>query len=415
LLREALNLEKKKTVFLVCLIVILLVSVFSVRLLLSNERPQGDEYKILAEQLLSEARQEFEKIRGVSVREVTLEVVNQSWVIEHWGKAYADPEIEEILREENIYKALFMISQDVSLYEARLEWTGMFSAAKWQGKIYLVEENFDVTDEFKVKSTFVHELTHILQETYSIPERPSTFDGDKALTSLKEGDATFMADIFKNHGVIPVSYSVTPDEGRSLSVPLLLLFGDDVQPSLPDTINKINRFPYRYGVEFVKALYAQGGWETVEEAYSNPPNTTEQIMHPEKYFAQEDVQTVEAPSITGDWNLKKTDRFGEYFILVMLDNWLSTDEAEQAAEGWGGDNFTYYEKDDDFIFTWNIAWDSEDDAHEFYLAFQEMMYETSAEKHDCSYWSANGRYISIQWNENSTLIISSANETFVQH
>jgi len=403
-----LNLEKKKTVFLVCLIVILLVSVFSVRLLLSSERPQGEEYKILAEQLLNEAREEFENIRGVSVREVTLEVVSQSWVIENWGKAYADT--EEILREENIYKALFMISQDVSLYDARLEWTGLFSAAKWQGKIYVVEENFDVTDEFKVKSTFVHELTHILQETYSIPERPSTFDGDKALTSLKEGDATFMADIFKNHGVIPVSYSVTPEDGTSLSVPLVLMFSDEVQPSLPYTINKINRFPYHYGVEFVKALYAQGGWETVEKAYENPPNTTEQIMHPEKYFAQEDAQTVEAPSITGEWNLKKTDRFGEYFIQVMLDNWIFTDEAEQAAEGWGGDIINYYEKDDDFLFTWNIAWDSKDDAHEFYIAFQEMMYKTSAEKHNCSYWSANGRYISIQWNEKSTLITSSTNE-----
>jgi hypothetical protein len=409
-----LNLEKKKTVFLVCLIVILLVSVFSVRLLLSTERPQGEEYKALAEQLLSEARQEFENIRGVSVREVTLEVVNQSWVIEHWGKAYADSEIDEILREEKIYKALFMISQDVSLYEARLEWTGMFHAAKWQGKIYVVEDNFDVTDEFKVKSTFVHELTHILQETYSIPERPSTFDGDKALTSLKEGDATFMADIFKNDGVIPTSLSVAADDENSLSVPLVLMFSDEIQPSLPDTINYLNRFPYRYGVEFVKALYAQGGWETVENAYANLPNTTEQIMHPEKYFAQEDAQTVEAPSITGEWNLTKNDRFGEYFIQAMLDNWLSTDEAEQAAEGWGGDIINYYEKDDDFLFTWNIAWDSRDDAFDFYLAFQEMMYKTSAEKHNCSHWSADGRYISIQWNENSTLIISSANETFVQ-
>jgi len=392
-----LNLEKKKTVFLVCLIAILVVSVFSVRELLSNERPQGEEYKILAEQLLNDSREEFEKIRGVPVREVTLEVVSQSWAIENWGKAYVD--LDEIREEENIYKALFMISPDVSLYDAKLEWTGMFHAAKWKGKIYVVEENFDVTDEFKVKSTFVHELTHIIQETYSIPERPSTFDGDKALTSLKEGDATLMADAFKNDGAV---------------LPPMEVVSTYSTTSLPESINKINRFPYRYGVEFVKALYVQGGWETVENAYENPANTTEQIMHPEKYFAQEDAQPVEVPSMTGDWNLTRNDRFGEYFIQVMLDNWLSTDDAEQAAEGWGGDNFAYYEKDDDFLFTWNIGWDSEDDAFEFHLAFQEMMHKTSAEKHNCSYRSADGRYISIQLNEASTLIISSANETLVQ-
>jgi len=395
LLGEALNLEKKKTVFLVCLIVILLVSVFSVRLLLSVERPQGEEYKALSEQILSEAKEEFEAIRGVSVREVVLEVVNQSWVTENWGVAYVDT--EEITMEENVYKALFMISQDANLTDVQLEWTGMFRAAKWNGKIYVVEENFDVTDGFKAKSTFVHELTHIMQETYSLPTR-TTFDGTKALTSLKEGDATLMADTFKNDGVVPPRAEV--------SVPST--------SGLPESINKLNRFVYRYGVEFVKALYVQGGWTAVDDAYANPPTTTEQIMHPEKYLAQEDAKTVEAPSINADWTLKKTDSFGEYFIRVMLDNWLSENDAELAAEGWGGDVIKYYEKDDDFLFTWNIVWDSEDDAYEFYSNFNDMLYEASAEKHNCSYWSAYGRYISIQWNDNSTLIISSADETLVQ-
>jgi len=395
LLGEALNLEKKKTVLLVCFILILLVSIFGVRLLLSVERPQGEEYKALAEQILSEAKEEFEAIRGVSVREVVLEVVNQSWVTENWGVAYVDT--EEITMEENVYKALFMISQDANLTDVKLEWTGMFRAAKWNGKIYVVEENFDVTDGFKATSTFVHELTHIMQETYSLPTR-ITFDGTKALNSLKEGDATLMADTFKNDGVVPPSTEV--------SVPST--------SGLPESINKLNRFVYRYGVECVKALYELGGWTAVADAYVNPPTTTEQIIHPEKYIVQEDTKTAEAQSINADWTLKKTDSFGEYFILVMLDNWLSENDAELAAEGWGGDVIKYYEKDDDFLFTWNIVWDSEDDAYEFYSDFNDMLYDASAEKHNCSYWSAYGRYISIQWNENSTLIISSADETLVQ-
>lgn len=344
---------------------------------------------------MSEAKQEFEDIRGISVRNVTLEVVNESWVTVNWGIAYIDPKETRI--EENVYKALFMVSQDTNLTEVQLQWTGMFRAAKWNDKIYVVEENFDVADEFRATSTFVHELTHIMQETYSLPTR-TTFDGDKALTSLKEGDATLMADTFKNGGVVPPSAEV--------NVPST--------SGLPESINKINRFVYRYGVEFVKALYNNGGWTTVNEAYTNPPSTTEQIIHPEKYFAHEDAQTVEAPQVTDDWNLKKTDRFGEYFILVMLDNWLSSDEAEQAAEGWGGDVMNYYEKDDDFLFTWNIVWDSKDDAYEFYSSFQDMLYNAAAEKQNCSHWLANGRYISIQWNEKSTLIISSADEAMVQ-
>jgi len=405
-----LNLEKR-LVFLVCLIAILFVSVFGLIVLLSNERPQGEEYKALAEQLLSEGKEEFESIRGVSVRDVTLEVVNQSWVVENWGVAYADPEETQV--EENIYKALFLISQDVSLYDAKLDWTKSFHAAKWNGKIYVVEENFYVTNEFEATSTFVHELAHIMQETYSLPQR-TTFDGSKALTSLKEGDATLMANTFKNDGVVPVSYSATSDDGeQSLLVTLVFVISDEIQPSLPGTINDLNRFHYRYGVKFAEALYVKGGWGAVNEAYANPPNTTEQIIHPEKYFAQEDSLTVEAALVSGDWNLIAKDRFGEYFIFVMLDNWISESKAELAAEGWGGDVFNYYENDDDFLFTWNIVWDSGEDAYEFYVSFQEMMDTTSADNPTDDCWFAKGRYLSIQWNENSTLITSSANEEFV--
>ena len=394
-----------------CLTVVLLVSAFTVRELLSDYPPSGDEYQILAEQLLSNAREEFEKIRNKAIREVTLEVVNKSWIAKNWGTP-STSELEEFIREENIYKALFMISQDVNLSDAQLEWMENFRAAKWQNKIYLVEENFDVTDVKGATATLIHELTHIMQENYFFPDE-TTFDGGIALSSLKEGDATFMADIFKNEGVIPTSLSISSIDETNLLV-MILRFGKEVQPSLPHTVNMINWFPYRYGVEFIKKIHSQGGWYEVEKLYFNPPNTTEQIMHLEKYYSTENELSVEAPLITSEWNLIKSDRLGEYFIFVMLDNWISEDSAKNASKGWGGDVFNYYEKNNQFLFTWNIIWDTEDDAHEFYIAFQEMMYKTTAEKYNCKYWEANGRYISIQWNKNSTIILSSADETFVQ-
>lgn len=391
---EAVNLEKKKTILVVCLIVILFLSAFSVWFLLLNNRPHGEEYVAIANQLLNEAKQEFEKIRCVSIQEVPLEVVNQSWVIKNWGIAYVDQ--KETLVEENIYKGLFMISQDIDLYDVKLGWVGMFHAAKWNGKIYVVEEKFDVTDEFKATSTFVHELTHIIQEDFSLPIREK-FDASKALSSLKEGDATLMADTFKNEGVVP-----TPAAVRKSS-----------SSTIPETIDKLNRFVYRYGVEFVKGLYNydDSNWDGVDEAYNNPPNTTEQIIHVEKYFLQENALPLQTTPVIGDWNLTLTDCFGEYFVLVMLDNWLSIDDAELAAEGWGADVFNYYENDDDFLFTWDIIWDSPEDAHEFYIAFQNMMEKTSADSLINDTWQIDERYLSIILNENSTLIKNSPKET----
>lgn len=253
----------------------MLVSVFGVRELLSVNQPVGEEYRKLAEQLLSDARIKFETIRGVSVREVPLEVVNQSWVAETWGTPSESEQIE-LQREDNIYKALFLIPQDYSMYDAQLDWTTSFRAAKWQGKIYVVQENFDVTETTRATGTFVHELTHIMQEGYSLSAR-ATFDGNKALSSLKEGDATLMADTLKNGEVVPVSYAAAADE-QGLSLEFTSLLVDGLELALPDTIDDLNRFVYRYGLDFVKTLYSQGGWSTIDTAYANPPTDRKSVV-----------------------------------------------------------------------------------------------------------------------------------------
>ena len=285
-----------------------------------------------------------------------------------------------------------MISQDIDLYEIKLGWIGMFHAAKWNGKIYVVEEKFDVTNEFKATSTFVHELTHISQEDYSLPSR-TKFDGSKALSSLKEGDATLMADTFKNDGIVPEPASI-PKSSSS---------------NIPEAIDKLNRFVYRYGLEFVKQLYNydENSWSSINEAYNNPPNTTEQIIHIEKYLQQENALLIQPSSVSENWNLTLTECFGEYFILVMLDKWLPVENAELAAEGWGGDILNYYEHGDDFLFTWDIIWDSSEEANEFYNTFIEMMQKTSTVNLGNDTWQIGDRYLSINLNQNSILIINS--------
>ena len=93
----------------------------------------------------------------------------------------------------------------------------------------------------------------------------------------------------------------------------------------------------------------------------------------------------------------------------MLSNWIPQNDAEKAAEGWGGDNFTYYERGNEYLLTWNITWDSIEDASEFYTSFQQMMNETGAQNVAQNNWQACGRYLSITREGTSTLIVSSTN------
>jgi hypothetical protein len=198
-----------------------------------------------------------------------------------------------------------------------------------------------------------------------------------------------------------------------------------VYPSLPQTLWDLNLFVYEYGKIFIHALDAHGGFATINRAYTlgYVPETSEQIIYPEKYFANETAQSIRAPTLAENtWTLAKTDRgqdhntYGEFFIRVMLDKWLSENTAKQAAAGWAGDNFTYYERDNNFLFAWNIQWESSCDASEFYVAFHDMANATGAIGDGSCQWATNGRYLSIEWNQsqNTTLVACSTVQAAVQ-
>jgi len=406
---------KREGLLLVCLVAILVVGTVVIEEFVGRQSVEKDEYKLRVEKLLEDAIKEVKEIRGLSPPEhVDVEVVTINWTKEHWGRSYAEADKESILREERIYKALFMIPENASLYEAKVEWAGVIVSAVWQGKIYVVREYFNPWGRLNAEKTLVHELTHILQDEYfHVPDVP-TYDGEKARSALIEGDACLMEEAYvnrtKEHGYV---VEVNNEQHFTTLSEKPQFF--ECSPSLPDSISRLNYFPYDYGLKFVRALHAKGDWEAVNQAYENLPTTTEQIMHPEKYFAGENAQKVEEPPVKENgWQKMKTERFGEYFILVMLSNWVPENEAKRAAEGWGGDNLTYYEREGDYLLTWNITWDSLEDASEFYLSFQEMMNKTGAKEETENLWQAHGRYLSLTWEGTSTLIVSSTNEDAVE-
>ena len=374
--------------------------------------PSIDEYTMQAQKDFDQAKKEIEQIRNVTLPKVDLVVVTKQWAIDTWGTGFAQPDLTNILREEKVYKSLFMMPENASLYQANVDWAGNFGAASWNGKIYVVQENFNPFIQPDATATFVHELTHVMQGQFQRPQVPSNFDSNKATDALNEGDASFMGDYYKNLTRTQASPAIAAID----QVPSFLL-GDGllgaVHPELHNVVSDLNWFPYTFGTLYIDALHKKSGWATVNQAYANPPTTTEQIIHPDKYFLNETAQQVAMPTLAeSGWNQVRNDRYGEYFIQNMLGNWLNQKEALTAAAGWGGDNFTYYEKGSDYLFTWNIKWDSGCDASEFYIAFNNMLNATGTQKENCI-WLANGRYISITWNQdqNSTLIASSSNET----
>lgn len=320
----------------------------------------------------------------------------------------------DINRTERIYKSLFIMPQNASLYQATVDWAGYFVSAVWNGQIYVITENFNPWSP-DAASTFAHELTHIMQGQYygNVPQYQYTFDATHAHTALIEGDANYMESLFQNATAVQNS----PSPQTLPSVPWALVdnpFYTSIQPSLPNSVSDFDYFPYTYGPPFIDALYQKGGWALVDQAYSNPPNTTQQILQPETYFQGKDVQQIQPPTLSENgWTQEKTDSYGQYFIQDMLGNWINKNDAQTTAASWTGDKLNYYERQNDFLLTWKIQWNSTTSASTFATEFGKMMKATGATHEAAGDWYSDGRYLSLEWNPNSdsAIIVASSNET----
>jgi len=224
------------------------------------------------------------------------------------------------------------------------------------------------------KPVMAHELTHALQDQHfdlkrldKLPKHES--DASLAAHALVEGDAM----------VLMMQY-VMRSPARQLAMLRSLITGGAGSTEQYDKAPRVLRetlvFPYVQGSAWVGQVYKRGGWEMVSGAYKNLPQSTEQILHPEKYFTLEAPTKVPFRSIAASlgkgWKVADQDVNGEWGYYLILDEFLQSKESSQkAAEGWGGDRYVLYTGPNkgDVLLTQKTVWDTERDAQEFYEAY----------------------------------------------
>jgi hypothetical protein len=413
--------------------VVILIVIFTILCsVLVFDRPQDPDlidYKVQVNQIFKDAKIQFEYLRNVTLpRNIKLFVYTKQQAIDRWGKESFLADTASIVRQENIYKSLFLMTENESLQSASTDWVASWTAVTVDNEIYVIYENFQPWDMPNAEAILIHELTHVWQNSIL---SPITYDNYLSQNALIEGDASYMADYYlrtqnsnsSNNSSNPYNYY------NILPVAILYYISQQnfIYPNVLDTVTKLNWFPYIEGNTFVSTLVnTTNGWDKLNQCYTTPydymPSSTAQILHPNKYFAGETPKSTLAPTpADSNWKIISSsygytsDTYGEYFIYLMLNQWLNDNQAQKASMGWGGDNFTYYEKDSDFLFIWNITWDSTQDASEFYQAFTDMLKLTQAklQSNNNNQWLTNDRYLTLTWNPNTTttLIICSTNQT----
>lgn len=296
------------------------------------------------------------------------------------------------------FEALFLIGEDRDSLEVQQSnrgsnVLGFYSPRDDRIVIVSESETPRITE-----TTLGHELVHALQfGQFNTSEfNSSTRELHNARNGVIEGDARYVDQ--KYGELCEAEWNCTsqpPSEGG----------GGDLHLG----VYIMKYFPYSDGPGFIELVREEGGWAAVNELYTSPPESAEQVIRPEKY--REDAPTsVDLPDRSTDaWSrVTPADRapygsVGQASITAMF-AYPAYDESRDAqpvvapreflninpdgsvdsadpinydidyASGWDGDKLWVYENDaGETAYTWRIVWDTEADAAEFADGYRRLL------------------------------------------
>jgi hypothetical protein len=317
---------------------------------------------------------------------------------ERIGKEYTP---EEVRTEARALKRLGLLPPDVD-YEKLLLDLLMEQVAgfydPFAGKLYIA----DWLPLEMQRPALAHEIEHALQDQHFDLKKfatPIKDDGDRQLahSSLVEGDGTAVMLEFQAQAMglpadqLPV---LIEQVGKQM---LQGSFGQTPQfDKAPPFVKETLIFPYLTGLTFVESLRKSAPWSKVDDVFRAPPESTEQVIHPEKYAAKEHPVRITPSPLTGVGARKEVRRdvFGELVLKILFASApppppkkgapaasgaeASTIElAEKAAAGWGGDREVAYADpalaDAPPTVIDLSVWDTEGDAKEAEAVAQRLM------------------------------------------
>jgi hypothetical protein len=232
-------------------------------------------------------------------------------------------------------------------------------------------------DESTAKGVLVHEIAHALQDqSFGLPKGADAPQGSEiaietdralAIQSLYEGDAMLVRELYAaaealepaqkrlDRAVMVIRTSPRKDLAAGLGIPAEVSKG----PRFSETLST-----YADGMIFAARLYREDGFASVDEAYAHLPESTEQILHPDKYLTHEKPVAVDAPETPKGTTKLAEGTMGELRTRLLLGRCSKTPSVD--GWGWGGDRYVISEgKDHALTLSWSTVWDTEGDAMRF--------------------------------------------------
>jgi hypothetical protein len=313
------------------------------------------------------------------------------------------------LHQNTKWEAMLMVNESTNALSVQESNTaasvgGYYSPS--EERIVIVSEN--TTSPKMNEITLAQELFHALQDQRFNLSRYdySTQESHNANDGIVEGDGNFVDRLYEQEC----------DEGS---------WGDCLMPSengggggggsIHFGMYFVSFQPYSDGPKFVKQIYEEGGWDAVNAVYENPPASTEQTIHPEKYEEDAPTEMTFEDTSGEEWDVLEMGEgsinyatFGEAGLASMLfypyydsgrqqnapvvgvyqffnltegggvSSFDPLNYSNEYTTGWDGDRLYPYVNEssaetNETGYVWKLEWDSEQDAREFVDGYEQLL------------------------------------------
>jgi hypothetical protein len=222
------------------------------------------------------------------------------------------------------------------------------------------------------KDTFAEEYDHaLLDQSYDLgtlaPEHPDNDDRSLAVNALIQGDATLVQRLWAQQNLSQDELSKLGRGGKTSKLVAAPLF-----------LREQLLFPYSDGFNFVRQIYQTSGYAGVDDVFRDPPQSTAQILHIDKYRNHVAPVLVDLPDLSqgplGDgWREVSSNVFGELDLRLILTQMTDSTSGVRGAGGWSGDRWELLEKNGKQGLVSKSVWDSDADAATFFNTFGQAM------------------------------------------
>ena len=319
--------------------------------------------QVQAARLFDQIARQVETLRGISPRaEVPLSFLDEQEMTALLRRTYTGGDLEARLLP---YTALGLLP-DAAVSVRPHPAAGLYVPDQQQLYVATGSQETSIDDQALLAHAYAHALQDQRFDLRAMDARATTTDQALAIQSLVEGDATLLTALYRYEDPQVADWEHLAELILRAEQPG---YGEDLDRN--EAWARLQRFPYSEGSRFARALFQDGGWLALDDAYTDPPRSTSQVLHPGRYQEGKRSPSLVVVPDLGDalgegWRVLLQDTLGEFVAGLYLDATLPEETAWQAADGWDGGTFVVWEHDDGSrVLVWRTFWTSVDEAAEF--------------------------------------------------